>query len=310
MVSIPEGNAVGPMAAAALATVALNPTRQETKIARCMRDPGADPARAASAGSGGASKEEGMMPRTRALALAGGLWLALAGSPAPTLAAVTVDLEGGFALSGYNDVQVPNETGTRFSLTGDLEADTGRFGRLRLGYDAGERHHVSALIAPLRLTAQGTPGFPISFEDTVFPAGTALEGRYRFDSYRLTYRYDAYVRPKLRVGVGLSAKIRDAEIALKGANTQAQTKNTGFVPLINFRFDWMPRTGWRIICEGDALAGPQGRAEDVFLGAGCQVSPRIEVKAGYRMLEGGADVDQVYNFALVHHLAAGVVLTL
>ena len=251
-----------------------------------------------------------MMRRARALTLAGGLWLAAVGCPAPTFAAVTIDLEGGFALSGYNDVQIPKDTGTRFSLTSDLEADTGRFGRLRLGYDAGERHHVSALIAPLRLTSSGTLDFPINFEDTTFPAGTALEGRYRFDSYRLTYRYDAYVRPKLRAGIGLSAKIRDAEVTLKGANTQAEEQNTGFVPLINFRLDWMPRSGWRVICEGDALAAPQGRAEDVFLGVGCQVGPRVEVKAGYRMLEGGADVDEVYNFALVHYLAAGVVLTL
>jgi hypothetical protein len=27
---------------------------------------------------------------------------------------------------------------------------------------------------------------------------------------------------------------------------------------------------------------------------------------GYRIVEGGADVDQVYNFALVNHLGAGL----
>jgi hypothetical protein len=32
------------------------------------------------------------------------------------------------------------------------------------------------------------------------------------------------------------------------------------------------------------------------------------ITAGYRFLEGGADNDEVYTFALVHYLAAGVVV--
>ena len=38
-------------------------------------------------------------------------------------AQLRVDVEGGVAFSGYNDVQIPGDSGTRFSLTDDLETD-------------------------------------------------------------------------------------------------------------------------------------------------------------------------------------------
>ena len=52
------------------------------------------------------------------------------------------------------------------------------------------------------------------------------------------------------------------------------------------------------------------RAEDIFVGLGYLVRPQFTLKAGYRILEGGADVDSVYNFALVHYLCLGAVLRL
>ena len=54
---------------------------------------------------------------------------------------------------------------------------------------------------------------------------------------------------------------------------------------------------------GDALAAPQGRAEDIAAFLVYRATDRLDLKAGYRLLEGGADVDEVYNFALLHYLA-------
>jgi hypothetical protein len=34
-----------------------------------------------------------------------------------------VDFENGLVVSGYNDIQIPRDTGTRFSLTDDLKTD-------------------------------------------------------------------------------------------------------------------------------------------------------------------------------------------
>jgi hypothetical protein len=237
-------------------------------------------------------------------------WSAAAAAPVSAPGAWSLEVEGGVAFNTINDVQIPGTTGTRFSLTKDLDADPARCVRLRLGYDVNERHHLCALVAPLRIVARGAVDAPIRFQGVEYAARTPLEARYRFDSYRVTYSYDAYVRGSWRVGVGLTAKIRDAEIALDGADTKTKTTNTGFVPLVHFLFAWTPRPALQLLCEGDALAGPQGRAEDVFLGLGYQVRPQFVLKAGYRILEGGADVDSVYNFALVHYLTLGAVLRL
>jgi len=58
--------------------------------------------------------------------------------------------------------------------------------------------------------------------------------------------------------------------------------------------------------EADALAAPQGRAEDVSLKAVFRVSDAVSVDVGYRLLEGGADNDEVYTFAFFHYAVAGL----
>ncbi len=57
--------------------------------------------------------------------------------------------------------------------------------------------------------------------------------------------------------------------------------------------------------DGDALAAPQGRAEDVLLALQLRLNEGLMLKAGYRILEGGANVEEVYNFALIHFIIAG-----
>ena len=58
--------------------------------------------------------------------------------------------------------------------------------------------------------------------------------------------------------------------------------------------------------EADALAAPQGRAEDVSVKVVFRVSDTVDLDVGYRLLEGGADNDEVYTFAFFHYAAAGV----
>jgi hypothetical protein len=60
---------------------------------------------------------------------------------------------------------------------------------------------------------------------------------------------------------------------------------------------------------GDALAAPQGRAEDILAAFYAEAAEGIRLRLGYRILEGGADNDEVYNFTLVHYLSAGLTLT-
>jgi len=97
-------------------------------------------------------------------------------------------LETGIAISGYNDVQSPGTTGTRFSLSEELEAENVIFFRLRLGWNINEKHTVTLLAAPLRFNSSGSLDRDLVYEGVTFPAGTPLEGTYRFDSYRITWR--------------------------------------------------------------------------------------------------------------------------
>ncbi|HEX2922263.1 MAG TPA: hypothetical protein VHO50_13960 [Bacteroidales bacterium] len=220
---------------------------------------------------------------------------------------VFLDVETGFAATGYNDVRVPGTSGTIFSLKDDLDARTDLFYRIRTGYIFNDRHTLSLLFAPLTIESKGINAFDIYFQDQTFNSGEDITGTYKFNSYRFTYRYDLVRKDKTRFGIGFTAKIRDAMIRLGSPSTSSEIKNLGFVPIINFRLDWQTGEKIGLLFEGDALAAPQGRAEDVLLAVTYNVSNNFRFKAGYRILEGGADNDEVYNFALINYGAIGFV---
>lgn len=216
------------------------------------------------------------------------------------------DLESGGVFPGYNDVRVPNSTGTAFSLTDDVVTDGKVYFRARAGLNWGRRHSLFLLAAPLTLTAAGTIDRPVLFDGVEFPAETRLKARYTFNSYRLTYRYRVYDRPRMTAALGITAKIRDAEIRLDNGSQHSATTNVGFVPLVSFKLSAQLTADLQLILEGDALAGPQGRAEDVALMVEHAVAKSLAVKAGYRVLEGGADVETVYNFTMLHYFFMGI----
>jgi hypothetical protein len=227
----------------------------------------------------------------------------------PALTQWALDAEGGIAWSGYNDVRIPGDGGTLLSLSRELQAESRAFVRLRLSWQFRPRHTLSLLYAPLRFPSAGPLDRDVFFVDELFPAGQALRATYVFNSYRLTYRYALARRPRFEAGVGLTVKVRDALIRLEDAERRAEKTDLGIVPLINFRVLWRLGKDWGVLFEGDALAAPQGRAEDVSLSLWADVAKAVRLRAGYRLLEGGADNDKVYTFALVNYAFAGLTLT-
>ncbi len=229
--------------------------------------------------------------------------------PGGSRAGVEAELETGVLFVSLNDARIPGDTGTKISLVDDLSLQPAPYYRLRLGYRIAGRHLITALYAPLRINARGTAPVEVTFMDATYPAGTPLLGVYRFDSYRLTYRYSIVKRDNLDVAVGFTGKIRDAETSLYGVEARRKT-NTGFVPLLNVHVDWRPGNGpFGLLFDADALAAPQGRAEDILLAGTWQARPGTELYLGYRTVEGGADNDEVYSFAWVHYAAVGLKLT-
>ncbi len=229
---------------------------------------------------------------------------------APIASAQNVfDLEVGYVIPGHNDVAIPGDSGTRFSLTDDLDADETVAFRLRYSHAFSEKHWVAVLVAPLTLQSAGTLDENVDFDGTTFPEGTLVDATFRFDSYRLIYRYGFHKSDRWQFSLGGALKVRDAAIKLEGGGLESENSNTGVVPLLSFNITWAPTERLRLLADGEALAAPQGRAEDVLFAAQYDVNQRLALKTGYRILEGGADNDEVYTFSLVHYFIVGAVLS-
>jgi hypothetical protein len=143
----------------------------------------------------------------------------------------SVDFESGAVWTGANDIRIPADTGTLFSLSDDLKSDPTAFFRTRATYHLGLHHDISFLFAPLRTEADGAFSTPVNFAGTTFAAGAPTTARYRFDSYRLTYRYNFITRDDLTFGLGITGKLRDASIQVDQGGLSARDSNLGFVPL-------------------------------------------------------------------------------
>ncbi len=248
------------------------------------------------------------MKNHSAIVMLAGLLLSLLATTAR--GQVSFDLEGGAVFPGYNDVRIPGDVGTTISFTTDLKTETAPYVRVRALYSPGSRHTISILVAPLTAEASGVLPNAVRFQDLTFPAGTSVNATYKFNSYRLTYRYDLVKNEEVEFGLGLTGKIRDAAISMSGGGQTSTKTNVGFVPLVNLRLLWHMGGGFGLLLDGDALAAPQGRAEDLLAGVTYAPSPAYTFRMGYRILEGGADNDEVYNFALFHYAAVGVTVTL
>jgi hypothetical protein len=233
--------------------------------------------------------------------------ISLLGSVSLLNAQVIIDLESGIVVSGYNDVRIPGNQGTLFSLKEDLKPDAKVFYRIKAGF-AVKRHNFLVLYAPLSIKADGSFDKNISFAGMNFPANTPVEATYRFNSYRFTYRFDFIDREKFELGLGFTAKIRDAEISLESDQQTGKKTNVGFVPIVNFHLHWLATDHLGLLLDGDALAAKQGRAEDVLLALTWKLSNAFSFKAGYRILEGGADNNEVYNFTLLNYGVVGLMI--
>jgi len=220
-----------------------------------------------------------------------------------------IDTEGGAAFTGYNDVQIPSDSGTRFSLADEIVSSPAIALRFRGGVMLAERHLLFVLAAPLTVRGTGTLARDINFQGKIFRQGTEIHSSYRFDSYRLTYRYSIIDKPGFGLGAGLTAKLRSAEIALMSDSVYARRTDLGAVPLINLMVRYRITNKTCLLLESDALWSPYGRAEDVLLAFQYSPAESHSLRIGYRMLEGGADGGgKVYTFSLFHYVTAGVMV--
>ncbi|HSJ23946.1 MAG TPA: hypothetical protein VK929_04615 [Longimicrobiales bacterium] len=219
---------------------------------------------------------------------------------------LTVEVEGGPVWQSSNQVEIPNDgTATRFSLLDVVGRGPWAAGRVYVVWNLAERHGLRLLLAPLSVTASGVLDEAVEFAGASFDPGQA-RATYTFNSYRLSYRYRFRDTDRVTAWAGFTAKVRDAEIGLEQGTTSGASDDLGFVPLLHLAGEWRVAPAWRISADADALAGGPGRAVDAALKVSRRFHDNWSVSAGYRTVEGGADVTSVYNFAWLHYAVLAV----
>jgi hypothetical protein len=138
-----------------------------------------------------------------------------------------LEFESGLVFPGYNDVRIPitPEHHFRWPVISSLKAN--HIFACGWHYIMRDRHAFS--FSPhLLVGGSGISGRQIDFQQTTFPSGTDIDAVYRFDSYRLTYRYEYLPSPEFNLGLGFTAKIRDAAVSLKSENQFAEKNQYRF----------------------------------------------------------------------------------
>ena len=229
--------------------------------------------------------------------------LALAAVAATAGERFTLDLEAGPAWQLRNDFAVPGDTGTLVRLD-----DQGPYlaGRVTLNWHAWERWSLRFVAAPLTTDTEFTPQADILFQGVTFAAGEPLAVDYRFDSYRAGAYYRFPGGGPWSFRAGLTLKLRDAEIALGSASQAAAKSNTGVVPLLYGGVRLQASERVAIDLDVDGAAASQGRAIDAALRVEALVADHVALYLGGRVLDGGADNDEVNSFATFAYALGGV----
>jgi len=222
-----------------------------------------------------------------------------------TNAQTFVNIESGVLFTGLNNIR-NGANGTLFSLKNDLSTPPSTFLRIRAGFLLNNKHYFSILYAPLKSLVTGTIDRNILFDEKNFKANIQLEAIYKFNSYRLTYNRRIINNNNFKFGLGLSAKIRDAGTSLKNKELLSENFSIGFAPLINVLANWniSQKAGMNFLGEG--IIASKGRAIDLSLSGTYSFTKSLQGNIGYRLLEGGAEGTNRYNFIQFHFIFASL----
>ena len=171
-------------------------------------------------------------------------------------------VDAGAVWQKYNDLAIPGDEGTRFDLA-ELEGGAFPFYRIEGNYDFAENQRLRILYAPLTLQLEGEFEKEVKYNGKTFRAGEKTKGSYRFNSYRMSWAYKVSEGTKHKWHLGFTGKVRDAETSLEQDSVKSNYTNVGFVPLAHIAFEYRINDQMRLLCDLDAAAAPQGRAEDL-----------------------------------------------
>jgi hypothetical protein len=217
-----------------------------------------------------------------------------------------LEVESGAVHILHNNIGTNSSTGSLFNTT-NIENQINFYARFSYYFNLDRKNSFKLMVAPLSVNGEGTLSNSFEYGNKNFiPAHTSY--KYKFNSYRATYRRTIFENKDITFRLGLTIKIRDAFISLSQENSQYKKSNIGVIPLMHLNFEYRPIKKWAIITEVDLAAAPQGRAIDFAVSGRYDVNEYLDVAIGYRFLEGGAQNSKVYNMAFINYyfLALGM----
>jgi hypothetical protein len=216
------------------------------------------------------------------------------------------NLELGSAQNSYNQVKIDGENGTMFNLRPALNSSD--YYRISFIQKFKSSNGIRFLYAPLKFSGEKNFNKDIYFNGELFPSNQKTEAQFQFNSYRATYFREIISQKNFLLRVGGTIKVRDAFIELKQSDRTKARKSIGIVPLFYAYSKYKFENNFLLTLDFDGLVAPQGRALDVGLMFGYYFNPTLQIDVGYRMLEGGADNEKVYNFSQINYLFTAVQL--
>ena len=211
---------------------------------------------------------------------------------------VDLQLSVGSSWQQSNDVQIPNnDTSTRFSLEEAVGKGPVTFARLEAKWSINNKHGVRVLLAPFEYTESATFDETVRFAGESYNTSEPVDATYRFNSWRVGYYYTLKNTGTRSFRVGATLKVRDAEIRLSQSAATSFDDDVGLVPLLYAAGEYRLTDRWTLAADLDGLAGGPGRAIDAGVALHYKLASRWQIGVEARVLDGGADTDDVYNFA-------------
>ncbi|MCA2971733.1 MAG: hypothetical protein INH43_24725, partial [Acidobacteriaceae bacterium] len=202
-----------------------------------------------------------------------------------------------------NEIQRPNDgAGDRFSGL-PFTGESMRAARLSIEFPVrnwGENHRLRIAYVPLSREGVAKSDTPIRFQGSKFDAGSPIDLKYKFDTWRFTYSVPVFdtssSADEWTFRAGGTLAIRDAQIRLQQGEKTEDFPNRGPVPLLYFSARRELGRGWAVEGEFDGFPAPGGGG--LFDGTArltYAVSRSVTIVGGARYIVGAAVDPSIYN---------------
>jgi hypothetical protein len=215
-----------------------------------------------------------------------------------------IEIESGIINVGHNNIGNNANGGALFN-TNKIDSSNHNYARFSYYRDINNQDSIKILVAPLAFSGSGNLDSSFQYGDKNFTEGDAFY-KYKFNSYRATYRRKFFENDKINFKAGLTLKVRDAAVTIGQGDTVYTQSNIGFVPLFHLNLDYRLTEKIKLSTEGDFMIAPQGRAIDFAFTGVYDLNSDVNLSLGYRILEGGAKNDKVYTMSLFNYYFLGL----